>query len=115
MKIVTINVVKESDFIKKARATKGNVNVGKILTHLKENPTQKFCAVTVEEMKNFDRYSLQRALQRAGQHVTIDNGTSKATNKPILIIERLSDEDWKAYVENLKRKQSERAGKGKKK
>jgi hypothetical protein len=98
MKITSINVVQPGEVILSAkRDTERAKNVREILEFFATNPSAREISLTGEQ-KKFERYTLQKALQRAGAHVTVHNGTSAKTGKTMLVIRRLTDAEWKEYL-----------------
>jgi hypothetical protein len=96
MKITTINVLKPGDVQVRARDTQKSRNVQVILENLQK--TQGDLLIAGDDMKKFERYALQTALQKAGAHVTVQNGTHSQTKKLVLVIHRFSDKEWKEYT-----------------
>lgn len=96
MKITTVNVLKQGDVILKERDTQKAQNVSVILENLSK--TQGDLIITGDEMKKYERYAMQKALQAKGAHVVVQSGTHAQTKKPVLVIHRLSDKEWKEYT-----------------
>jgi glycerol-3-phosphate cytidylyltransferase-like family protein len=96
MKITSIFTLKPGDIVIKQRDTQKNQNVQTILDNLSK--TQGDLVVAGDDMKKFERYALQKSLQKAGAHVTVQVGIHTATKKPILVIHRFSDKEWKEYT-----------------
>jgi hypothetical protein len=97
MEIKSINVLKPGDVVLKQRDTEKNKNVQLIIDNL--NKTKEGDLVIAgDDMKKFERYAMQRALQAAGAHVTVRVGEHATTKKPVLVIKRFSDKEWKEYT-----------------
>jgi hypothetical protein len=98
MKITSINVVQPEEVILHAkRNTERAKNVREILEFFAKNSGAREIALTGEQKKS-ERYALQKALQRAGAHVTVHDGTSAKTGKTMLVVRRLTDAEWKEYL-----------------
>jgi hypothetical protein len=97
MKITSITPIRAEDLPKKVANTRSNQNVQEIANHLKTNP---HLVVSGDDMKKFERYALQRKLQKAGCRVLVQSGTHPTTKKPSLFIRTLSDKEWKEYTAN---------------
>lgn len=95
MKITTITVLKSGDVTLKARDTVKNRNVETIMENLRTQ--QGDLIIAGDEMKKYERYALQRKLQKQGAQVTVHNATHNTTKKPVLVIHRMSAAEWKEY------------------
>lgn len=96
MKITSIFALRPGDIVMKQRDTQKNQNVTTILENISK--TQGDLVISGDDMKKFERYALQKALQKAGAHVTVQVGTHAATKKPVLVIHRFTDKEWKEYT-----------------
>jgi hypothetical protein len=98
MKITSIHAVQPGEVIVHTqRNTERAKNVREILEFFAKNPGAREAALS-GEMKKFERYALQKALQRSGAHVIVLSGTSTKTGQPVLVIRRLTDAEWKEYL-----------------
>lgn len=94
MKITSITVLKPGSITLKQRDTQNNKNIEVIMENL--GKTQGDLVIAGDDMKKYERYALQRNLQKAGAHVIVQSGTNEQ-KKPVLVIHRLSDKEWKDY------------------
>lgn len=95
MKITSITVLKPGDIVLKQRDTQKNRNVAFIMEHL--STKEGDLVISGDDMKKFERYQLQRSLQKAGAHVVIQAGAHAATKKPVYIVKRLTNKEWNEY------------------
>ncbi|SRR6266576_1527836 len=97
MKITSIRFIDTESIPASTRNTKGSANVQAILDKLKEAPAGKSLAVEGDGVKKFERYALQKALQKKGAKVTVSNGQT-ANGKACLNVKKLSDAEWKEWM-----------------
>lgn len=100
MKITSINFIDSSTIPVKSRNTKTNANVIAILDNLQKAPAGKSLLVAGDDLKKFERYQLQKALQKAGAHVLVTSGIHPQTNKPCLFVKRLTEAEWKEWMKS---------------
>lgn len=99
MKIVSINVVKPGDvLLKKTRDTQKNRNVETIIEALTKDKSGDDLIINGNDVKKFERYAMQKALHKRGIKVLLQNGISRVTQKPVMVIHRMTDKEWKEYV-----------------
>ncbi len=100
MKITSITAVQPGEVILRAqRDTERARNVREIMEYFQKNGAAREIAL-IGEPKKFERYALQKSLQKSGAHVTVHSGTSAKTGKPVLIVRRLSEAEWKEYIKS---------------
>jgi hypothetical protein len=98
MKITSINFIDTANLpVKAPRNTERQAQVRTILENVAKAPAGKSMVIAADGIKKYERYQLQKALQDAGGHVTVSNGTHAQTGKPVLFVRRLSDAEWKEY------------------
>jgi hypothetical protein len=100
MKITSITPLQPGMVTLKARNTKNNRNVQQIMDHLNSYKGENDLVIAGDDIKQFERYALQKALQKAGAHITVHSGEN-AQKKPVLIIKRYNDKAWKDYITNV--------------
>lgn len=97
VKIESINLIDASAIpVFNPRNTQRAKDVQTILDRLKQAPVGKGLVIAGRDLKKFERYALQKALQKAGAKATVSFG--KHENADVLFIRKLSDAEWKAYV-----------------
>lgn len=115
MNITSITFTKPEDYVPRQKKTKANQNVRAILENMAQKPGIDLY-IAGDDVKQFERYSLQRALNRMGKKIEILSGESTSTHKPYLQIHYLNDQEWAARLEELKaraKRFSDKRGKGK--
>lgn len=99
MKITTINVVPASELpTRRVANTEANQNVRQILENLSKIKPGQGLVIAGEDIKKFERYSLQKKLQKAGAHVTVGVVEHHQTKKPMLTIHPMTDAEWREYI-----------------
>jgi len=98
----SINFLRPEDvqIKERARNTERAQNVTVILENLKRAGAPNVLYIDAKDAAKFERYALQKALQKAGAHVTVGSGTNEKTGRPVLVIRRMTDEGWKEYIKN---------------
>ena len=94
MKITSITPLQPGSITLKTRDTQSNKNVETIMENLRQTKTD--LVIAGDDMQKYERYALQRKLQNAGAKVIVQSGTN-AQKKPVLVIHRLTDAEWKEY------------------
>jgi hypothetical protein len=117
MKIESITFIEAGSVPFVTRNTKTNQNVQTVLDNINKAPVGKWLVISLTPIevtdpktkktsvvysKQFERYSLQKALQKKGAHVLVSNGTNPTTLKPALLIRRLSDKEWAEWQKENK-------------
>lgn len=101
MKITSINVLQAGDVQARERNTERAGNVRTILENVSRAPKgTRALYIAADDISKFERYALQKQLQKAGAHVTVTNGTHSKTGKPVLVVNILSEAEWKEYVKS---------------
>jgi len=99
MKITTINFVQESTLPKREPAnTQMQGNVRQILENLGKAKAGQALVIMGDDLKKFERYALQKKLQKAGAHVTVGIYTNPENGKQGLSVRKMSDAEWKDYI-----------------
>lgn len=99
MKIMSINFINSEDVPKVApRNTANQANLNAILENLAKAGAGKSLVITGEDIKKFERYQLQKALQKRGAKVLVNSGTHPTTGKPVLFVRRLTDKEWADWM-----------------
>lgn len=97
MKITSITLVDTSAIpLYNPRNTQRAQDTRTILENLAKAPAGKSLVIAGEGLKKFERYNLQKALQKAGAKVVVSNGVHN--DKPVLQIRKLTETEWKEYV-----------------
>jgi len=100
VKITGINIVNESDVPRNAlRATQTGENVRRILEQFARLAPGKALILSGTEIRKYERYALQKALQKQGAHVLVGK-CQDANGKDALSIRKLSEADWKEYIKS---------------
>lgn len=97
VKIQSINLIDASAIpVYSARNTQRAKDVQVILENLSKAPAGKGLVIAGSDLKKFQRYALQKSLQKAGAKATVSFG--KHNNADVLFIRKLTDAEWKEYV-----------------
>lgn len=100
MKITSITFIDSNSIPVRVRNTQNSANVTAILDNVNKAPTGKSLLISGDDLKKFERYQLQKALQKAGAHVLVTSGLHPQTNKPCLFVKRLTDAEWKEWMKS---------------
>lgn len=100
MKITSINFVDTASIpLWNPRNTQRAKDIQTIIENLSKAPAGKSLVIAGTDIKKFERYHLQKALQKAGAKVTVSNGKG-ANGADVLNIRKLSEAEWKEYLKN---------------
>jgi hypothetical protein len=94
MRIESINFINSEDVPLTTRNTKANAAVTTIMETLAKATQGKSLIVAASDIKKFERYALQKTLQKRGAKVLVSNGNHPTTGKPCLFVKRLTDKEW---------------------
>jgi RNase adaptor protein for sRNA GlmZ degradation len=96
----SINFLRPEDVQIKMRKrnTERAQNVATIIENLNRKGAPTVLYIDSSEAAKYERYALQKALHSAGAHVIVAAGVNEKTNKPVLAVKRLSDAEWKEYL-----------------
>lgn len=100
MKITSITLVDTASIpVYNPRNTERAKQTATILDNLAKAPAGKSLVIAGEGLKKFERYNLQKALQKAGAKVVVSNGKNDK-GADVLNIRKLTNEEWKKYVDS---------------
>ena len=71
MKVISVNFVRESDVPVRTRQTEGAKFVADLAEQLKKCPQSQSLAIKVQGLKRWERYSLQKRMQKQGHKVNV--------------------------------------------
>jgi hypothetical protein len=101
MKINSITLVDSSTIPRiQARNTQRAKETAEILVQLAKAPAGKAVAIDASDVKKYERYSMQKALQKAGAHAIVTSGINPANGKLSLFVNRLTDAEWKDWLKS---------------
>ena len=85
-----------------------------IVENIMKCPAGQGVCCPCSELDKFERFSIQKALQSRGKHVTVQESIN-AQKKPMLWFRPMTDEQWKEHLEALRARDERRAAKKEKK
>lgn len=101
MKITSVTVVPLGSLPQHAaRNTQRSKDVQTIIENLTKVRDGQALMISGTDIKKFERYALQKQLQKSGAKCVVLSGQHPETKKDALFVKRLSDAEWREYIKD---------------